>query len=109
MYAVVKVKGHQFRVEPDALVQVPKLAAEVGEQVPLADVLLLGGGAEGEAESVTVGNPTVAGAQVLAEVVRHGRGPKIQALKFKRRKDYRRHWGHRQDFTELRIQSIQAG
>lgn len=106
MYAVVKVKGHQFRVEPEALVRVPRLEAEVGDQVPLAEVLLVAGG---EGESVTVGNPTVPGAEVVAEVVRHGRGTKIHALKYKRRKDYRRHWGYRQDFTEIRIQSIQAG
>ena len=103
MYAVVKVKGHQFRVEPDGLVRVPRLAAEVGAEVGLDEVLLVG-----EGEKVAVGNPTVAGARVLAEVVRHGRGPKIVALKYKRRKDYRRHWGARADLTELRIRTIEG-
>ncbi len=101
MFAVVKVRGVQLRVEPDAVVQVPKLAASVGEEVPIDEVMLVGSD-----DSVTVGTPLVDGATVLAEVVRHGRGPKINALKYKRRKDYRRHWGIRKDFTELKIRSI---
>jgi large subunit ribosomal protein L21 len=103
MFAVVRVKGMQLRVEPEALVQVPKLAVGVGEEIPLDEVLLVGGG-----EAVTVGAPLVPGAKVLAEVVRHGRGPKVIGLKYKKRKDYRRRWGARRDFTELRIRSIEA-
>ena len=103
MYAVVKVKGHQFRVEPDALVRVPRITAEPGAKVPIEEVLLIGIG-----DTAKVGTPAVAGARVLAEVVRHGRGPKIKASKFKRRKDYRRRWGSREDFTELRIQAIEG-
>jgi large subunit ribosomal protein L21 len=103
MFAVVRVKGMQFRVEPDALVQVPKLTAEVGAEVPIDEVMLVGG-----EDAVAVGAPLVPGAKVLAEVVRHGRGPKITGIKYKRRKDYRRRWGARADFTELRIRSIQT-
>jgi large subunit ribosomal protein L21 len=103
MFAVVRVKGMQLRVEPDALVQVPRLAAVVGDEIPLDEVLLVGG-----AEAVTVGAPLVPGAKVVAEVVRHLRGPKVIGLKYKKRKDYRRHWGARRDFTELKIRSIQA-
>jgi large subunit ribosomal protein L21 len=102
MYAVVRVQGRQFRVERDELVRVPRLAAQPGDQVPLDEVLLLGGAGEAK-----VGQPVVQGARVFAEVVRHGRGPKIVALKYKRRKDYRRHWGAREDFTELRIRAIE--
>ncbi len=101
MYAVIKVKGRQLRVEPDALVRVPRLEAEPGTELPIEDVLLVGAG-----DKAKVGTPRVAGAKVMAEVVRHGRGTKINALKYKRRKDYRRHWGAREDFTELRIREI---
>ena len=103
MYAVVRVKGRQFRVEPEELVRVPRLQAEAGAQFPIEDVLLIG-----EGENSKVGTPRVAGALVMAEVVRHGRGPKINAMKFKRRKDYRRRWGAREDFTELRIRAIEG-
>jgi large subunit ribosomal protein L21 len=103
VYAVVKVKGFQFRVEPDALVRVPRLGVDPGAEVPLEEILLVADG-----EAAEIGNPVVAGARVVAEVVRHGRGPKTQALKYKRRKDYRRHWGFRQDFTELRIRTIEG-
>lgn len=103
MFAVVRVKGMQFRVEPDGLVQVPRLAAQVGDEIPLEEVMLVG-----EAEAVSVGAPLVPGAKVMAEVVRHLRGPKIVGIKFKKRKDYRRRWGARRDFTELKIRSIQV-
>jgi large subunit ribosomal protein L21 len=103
MYAVVMLQGHQFRVEPDALVQVPRLQAAVGTKVPIEEVLLVADG------GVTVGAPHVPGAKVTAEVVRHLRGPKVAGLKYKKRKDYRRRWGQRSELTELRIQSIQAG
>jgi large subunit ribosomal protein L21 len=103
MFAVVRVKGMQFRVEPEGLVQVPRLAAQVGEEIPLAEVMLVGG-----AEAITVGAPFVPGARVTAEVVRHLRGPKVVGIKYKRRKDYRRRWGARRDFTELRIRAIQV-
>jgi large subunit ribosomal protein L21 len=103
MYAVVKVKGRQVRVEPDRLVRVPRIAAEPGSQVPIEEVLLIGIG-----DTSKIGKPQVTGARVLAEVVRHGRGPKIEASKYKRRKDYRRRWGSREEFTELRIHAIEG-
>ena len=103
MFAVVRVKGMQFRVEPDGLVQVPRLAAQVGDEIPLEEVMLVGG-----AEAVSVGAPLVPGAKVVAEVVRHLCGPKVVGIKFKKRKDYRRRWGARRDFTELKIRSIQV-
>jgi large subunit ribosomal protein L21 len=102
MYAVVMFQGHQFRVEPQALIQVPRLSAQVGDQIPIEQVLLLEDG------GVTVGQPVAPGARVTAEVVRHLRGPKVRGIKYKRRKDYRRRWGQRSELTELRIQSIQA-
>ncbi|HWN81841.1 MAG TPA: 50S ribosomal protein L21 [Candidatus Udaeobacter sp.] len=104
MYAVVMLQGHQFRVEPQALIQVPRLEAQVGTEVPIDNVLLV----EGDG-AVQVGKPVVNGAKVVAEVVRHLRGPKVKGVKFKKRKDYRRRWGQRSDLTELRIRSITTG
>src|SRR5262245_3711816 len=101
MYAVVMLQGHQFRVEPQALIQVPRLEAQVGTEVPIENVRLV----EGDG-AVQVGKPVVGGAKVVAEVVRHLRGPKVKGVKFKKRKDYRRRWGQRSDLTELRIRSI---
>lgn len=103
MHAVVEFQGRQFRVESGQLVQVPHLDAEPGSQVVIDRVLLITDGSE-----VTVGHPTVEGARVEAKVVRHGRGPKVIVGKYKRRKDYRRRKGSRDDFTEVEIGSIHA-
>ncbi len=104
MFAVLRVQGHQFRVEPEDVVQIPRLEAQVGSQVPIGEVLLLGGS---EVE-VKVGSPVVAGAQVMVEVLRHLRGPKVRGSKYKKRKDYRRRWGSRSELTEVRIHAIRG-
>ena len=101
MYAVVKIKGQQFRVEPGSKLQVPLLEDEVGASVSFDEVLMLA-----EGEDVKVGQPHVEGASVAAEVLRHGRSRKITVFKFKRRKNYKRKKGHRQPFTELSITGI---
>ncbi|MFN8549680.1 MAG: 50S ribosomal protein L21 [Candidatus Eisenbacteria bacterium] len=106
MYAIVECKGFQYRVEPDQLLQIPLTDADPGAKLTLDRVLLIGGLAGGD--STKVGAPTVAGATVEAEVIRHGRGKKIIVGKFKKRKDYRRKKGHRQDFTEIKIAAIKA-
>ena len=103
MYAVVRVQGQQLRVEPDEVIQVPRLQAEVGERLQIREVLAVGDGAD-----IQIGRPLVDGAEVEAEVVSHGRGPKVRVFKFKRRKDYRRAQGHRTDFTELKIHGVQV-
>ena len=103
MYAVVKIKGQQYRVEPGNKLQVPLLDDEVGADVTFEEVLMLADG-----EDVKVGSPTVAGATVAAEVLRHGRSRKVVVFKFKRRKNYRRKKGHRQPFTEVSIKGINA-
>lgn len=103
MYAVIRVAGFQYRVEKDQVLRVPLLEAEEGASVTLDDVLLVQDGT-----SVTVGRPRVDGATVSAQVVGHGRTPKLVAGKFKRRKKYRRRWGHRQGYTEIRISDISA-
>ena len=101
MYAVVKIKNQQFRVTPDATLQVPLLANEVGETLTFDEVLMVADG-----KDVKVGAPTVAGASVAAEVLGHGRSRKIIVFKKKRRKNYRRKNGHRQPYTEIRITGI---
>ena len=104
MYAIVRTGGKQYRVKPGETLQVEKLNAQVGSEVVLDQVLLVSDG-----ERVQVGRPLVEGAQVKAEVIRHGRGPKLIVFKKKRRKNYRRKAGHRQWFTELKVQDIVSG
>jgi large subunit ribosomal protein L21 len=101
MYAVVRVQGQQVRVEADQTVRVPRLNAEVGTRLELGEVL-----AVADDDAFHVGQPLVEGARVDAEVVAHGRGPKIRIVKFKRRKDYRRRAGQRPAFTELKILGV---
>jgi large subunit ribosomal protein L21 len=101
MFAIVRTGGKQYRVAEGDVVRVEKLAAEAGETVELP-VLLLGG------DEVKVGTPTVDGATVQAEVIGHGRGPKIDIYKFKAKNNYRRHRGHRQPYTDVRVTKIQG-
>jgi large subunit ribosomal protein L21 len=104
MYAVVRIQGVQHRVEPDVTVRVPRLEAAVGDRLQLDEVL-----AVGDEGKLRVGRPLVEGARVEAEVLGHVRGPKVRGFKYKRRKDYRRTFGHRTDYTELRIHGVEAG
>jgi large subunit ribosomal protein L21 len=101
MYAVIKTGGKQYKVAPGEKLKVELLAADVGAQIVLDQVLLVGDG-----ENVRVGQPTVAGATVNATVLAHGRGEKVQIFKMRRRKHYQKHQGHRQGFTELKIEGI---
>lgn len=101
MHAIVRVAGVQARVESGDKIRLPKLAVDAGTSTTFDEVLLLSDG-----ENVTVGTPTVKGAQVTAEVLKHDRGEKLIIFKKKRRKRYRRTRGHRQDYTEVRITDI---
>lgn len=103
MFAVIRTGGKQYRVAPDDVIKVEKLDAEEGAEVRLTDVLIVG-----EGESQTLGAPLVDGAAVTATVVAQGRAPKIIVFKKKRRKNYRRKAGHRQDITILRVTGIDA-
>lgn len=103
MYAVVKTGGLQVRVTPGQAVRVGKLVGDVGSAVEFSEVLLVGG--EGDAK---VGKPLVSGAKVLGTIKAHGRGEKITIFKSKRRKNYRRKQGHRQDYTEVQVTEIRA-
>lgn len=99
MYGVVEVKGHQYRVKAGDVVDVQKLDAEVGSTVELDKVLFLGG------STPKVGTPVVAGAKVVAEVVRQARSRKVLAMVRKPGK-YRKRFGHRQAYTALKIKEI---
>ena len=101
MYAVIRSGGKQYRVTPGEKLKVETLPADVGAEVVLDQVLMIG-----EGESVRVGQPILAGATVKAIVVGHGRGDKVTIFKMRRRKHYQKHQGHRQNYTELKIDSI---
>lgn len=104
MYAVVKFQGFQYRVSEGDHLEVPRGPWEVGDSLELDGVLMLS-----DEGNVTVGSPTVSGAKVKANVIRHLRGPKVLVGKFKKRKDYRRLKGYRDDLTELEIVGIHKG
>ena len=104
MYAVIRSGGKQYRVEAGATLRVEALAAEVGANVSFAEVLLVGAG-----DAVKVGAPLVSGAAVKATVLSHGRGDKVKIFKMRRRKHYQKTQGHRQSYTELRIDDIVQG
>ena len=101
MYAVFRTGGKQFRAEPGRRLLVPVLAAEPGDTITFEDVLVAGDG-----DKVSIGVPLVGGASVTAEVLRHGRDKKVIIFKRKRRKGYRKKQGHRQGFTEIRVNDV---
>lgn len=103
MYAVIQTGGKQYRVTSGQRLKVESLEAEVGDSIEFDKILLLGG-----ADKVQVGRPYVAGAKVKASILAHGRGKKIRIIKFKRRKHYMKTQGHRQGYTELKIDTIAA-
>ena len=104
MHAVIRTGGKQYRVAEGDVLRVEKLEAESGSKVELDEVLMVADGDE-----VRIGSPLVEGGKVTAEVQGHGRGDKIDVIKFKRRKKYRRKYGHRQDYTELKVTGISTG
>lgn len=103
MYAVIRSGGKQVRVTPGQAFRVEKLEGAVGEPITLGDVLMVGG--EG---TPRVGTPVIAGASVVGTITAQDRGPKITIFKMKRRKGYRRKMGHRQSFTEIRVERIEG-
>ncbi len=101
MYAVIKTGGKQYRVAAGQSVKIEAIEADPGSEVTFGDVLAIGEGSQ-----IQVGTPTVAGATVKATVLAHGRHPKVTIFKMRRRKHFQKHGGHRQNFTEVRIDSI---
>jgi len=101
MYAVVKTGGKQYKVAVGEKLKVEQIAADIDAQIVLEEVLMVVDG-----EAVSVGTPLVSGAKVEATVVSHGRGEKVRIFKMRRRKHYQKRQGHRQNFTEIRIDAI---
>ena len=101
MYAVIKTGGKQYRVSVGEKLKVEQIPADVDTQITLDQILMLG-----EGETVKIGAPTIAGATITATVVSQGRHDKVKIFKMRRRKHYQKHQGHRQNYTELRIDAI---
>jgi large subunit ribosomal protein L21 len=103
MYAVVKTGGKQYRVSAGEKLKIEQIAADVGQEIQLEEVLLVADG-----DAFKLGAPLVAGAKVTAKVLKHGRGDKVHIYKMRRRKHYRKSQGHRQNYTEIEILGIAA-
>jgi large subunit ribosomal protein L21 len=103
-YAIIRTGGKQFSVEPGKKYRFPTLVGEAGGSIEFNDVLL---GSDGT--TVKTGVPTLSGAKVTGEIVKHGLGDKIIVFKMKRRKNYAKKQGHRQGFTEVKINEITLG
>lgn len=103
MYAVIRTGGKQYKVAAGGKLKVESLPADVGSEIEINDVLMVADG-----DNVKIGAPVLAGASVKATVLAHGRGDKVMIFKMRRRKHYRKTQGHRQNFTEIRIDGISA-
>ena len=101
MYAVIKTGGKQYKVAAGEKIKVEQIAADVGQEIVIDQVLAVGEGSE-----LQVGTPLVLGASVTVTVISHGRGDKIRIFKMRRRKHYQKRQGHRQNYTELQIGTI---
>jgi large subunit ribosomal protein L21 len=103
-YAVIRTGGKQYRVTPGDVIRVEKLEGEPGAEVAFNEVLMTE-----DAGSVRVGTPLISGARVTGQVLQQGKAKKVLVFKKKRRKNYRRHQGHRQQFTAVRVTQIESG
>ena len=103
MYAIVSINGVQTRVTPDETLEVPRLEGNPGDKLTFDRVMLVSDG-----DKITVGKPFVTGASLTAEVVDHSRGPKLRIFKYKRRNDFRKRRGHRDEITRIRVTGITA-
>jgi large subunit ribosomal protein L21 len=103
MYAVIKTGGKQYRVCAGQKLKIEQIPADIGQEITLDQVLSVG-----EGEQLKIGTPLVDGAAVTATVLAHGRHDKVKIFKMRRRKHYRKSQGHRQNYTELRIEAVTA-
>ncbi len=103
MYAVFQVSGFQFAAEEGDVLKVPHQAVEPGEKLDINEVMIIRDG-----ETSTIGTPLIENASVQAEIVGHGKGDKVLIYKYKRRTKYRRTQGHRQDYSEIKVNKIVA-
>ena len=108
MYAIVKTGGKQYKVSPGDKLKIEHISSDVGEEIVFGNVLLKSKTSKGDKtpNSLVFGNPYIEGSKVLAKVLSHGRSSKVRILKFKRRKHSMKFQGHRQNYTEVEIQSI---
>lgn len=104
MYAVIKTGGKQYRVVAGEKLKIEQIPADVGTELTIDQILMVG-----EGESVSIGAPLVTGASVKATVLAQGRHDKITIFKMRRRKHYQKHQGHRQNYTEIRVDAIAGG
>jgi large subunit ribosomal protein L21 len=103
MYAVIKTGGKQYKVAAGEKIKIEQIAADVGQEITIDQVLAVGSGAD-----LKVGTPLVTGASVVATVLAHGRHDKVRIFKMRRRKHYQKRQGHRQNFTEIQIGVVNA-
>lgn len=103
MYAVIKTGGKQYRVAAGQTLKIETVAGDVGSAITLDKVLMVADG-----DKLNVGKPLINGASVQATIVAHGRHDKVKIFKMRRRKHYQKHQGHRQNYTEIRIDGISA-
>ncbi|MBI5183733.1 MAG: 50S ribosomal protein L21 [Nitrospinae bacterium] len=103
MFAVIESGGRQYRISKGDIIRVEKLKGNIGEEVILDNVLMVGNG-----EDIFIGNPRVDNARIVSKIIRHGQGKKIIIFKHKRRKNYRKKQGHRQPFSEVKITEIEG-
>jgi large subunit ribosomal protein L21 len=101
MYAVIKTGGKQYKVAAGEKIKIEQIAADVGQEIVIDQVLAVGDGAD-----LKIGTPLVSGASVMATVLAHGRHDKVRIFKMRRRKHYQKHGGHRQNYTELQISAV---
>jgi len=101
MYAVIKTGGKQYKVAPGEKLKIEQMPADVGQEITLDQVLAVGDG-----DQIRLGQPLISGASVIATVLSQGRHDKVTIFKMRRRKHYQKHQGHRQNFTEVRIDAI---
>lgn len=104
MFAIIQTGGKQYEVEEGLELQIEKLEKEPGESIEFMPLLI----AEADGKQVKIGTPTVSGVKVLATVIEHGKGKKVSIIKYKPKVRYRRHTGHRQPFTKIKIEKITA-
>jgi large subunit ribosomal protein L21 len=103
MYAIVKINGIQTKAMPDSVIEVPRLQGNPGDKLTFEEVLLVSDG-----DRISVGQPFLKGASLTAELVEHRRGPKLRIFKYKRRNDFRKRRGHRDELTRLRVTGIKG-
>ncbi len=103
MYAVIKTGGKQYKVAAGEKIKIEQIAADVGQEITIDQVLAVGSGAD-----LKVGTPLVTGASVVVKVIAHGRHDKVRIFKMRRRKHYQKRQGHRQNFTEIEIGAVNA-